>query len=223
MSENDELGKVVCQICKQPFSIITVLHLKKHNITLEAYKATYPDAKISSNAFKATQQFRHTKMFSPPKAIDTNTQQDEISDEIIDLVHEVKPSTYQPKVVSKIIEKVETPITYDSGEFYGIHPDKVKIILYLRSLFSNVKNNYIFDKFTLGGHLEYQIVMDIAILSKNIDFEFPNTFWHNPGYLDKQYREPRLISDGWTVITILSNSPSLSEIEFQLRDLKLIK
>lgn len=37
---------VMCEVCKTPYKVITQLHLKKHNLTLDTYLEKYSNAKI---------------------------------------------------------------------------------------------------------------------------------------------------------------------------------
>ena len=206
---NDK-GQVGCAICKEFFTIITSNHLKKaHDISMNEYKLKFPDAPLSGLIFSSKQKFKYSGSLKSGPITEDDCITDFSHQSIQEMIPEPEP-----------IQKIELPVA--DCNYYGIHEDKVKILKYLKTIFSTIENNYIFDKYALSGQLEHQTVMDIADKNKRIDFEFPNSFWHNIGFTDKNYREQRLIDSGWKIITINSIGPSVDEIESELKALNLI-
>lgn len=63
---------VECQICKKEFKEITHKHLKKHNLTLEIYKLTFPNIELIS------QESRVKRSESSKKKIFTETHKENI-------------------------------------------------------------------------------------------------------------------------------------------------
>jgi hypothetical protein len=201
---NDK-GQVGCALCKEFFTIITSNHLKKaHDISMNEYKLRFPGAPLSGLIFSSKQKFKYSNALKSEPIIEDDC----ISDDTPEII-ELPP-----------IKKIELPIV--ECNYYGIHEDKVEILKYLKTIFSSIENNYIFDKYSLGGFLEHQTVMDIADKNKRIDFEFPDTFWHNIGFTDKHYREQRLMDSGWKIINFNTLAPTINEVESILRENKLI-
>jgi len=211
-----ETGEVICQICKKSFSILTPTHMKKiHDIpNMNEYKLKFPGAPVAGKTFKARQQnVSKGDIFSGESEIDDI--QDEISDNELEKLLKNNSKKLVPETTKEPEIKIEE-------NYYGVHPDKLNIINFLKKYFSDVVNNYNFKYITLTGHITYEVITDISIPSKMIDFEFPNTFWHNQGFNDRHFRRERLEENGWKIITFNSSAPHIDEIEVIIRALDLI-
>jgi hypothetical protein len=204
---NDQ-GQVGCAVCNKFYTIITSNHLRKeHNITMVDYKEKYPDAPLAGEIFSSKQKFKYKG-----GVLTNGVEEDSISDAV------VKPEISNSNIMK--VAKIQPPT---NENYYGVHDEKVRVLKYLKIFFPNIINNYIFDKYSMSGHLEYQIVMDVADVANRIDFEFPSTFWHNTGFTDKHYRDQRLKDSGWRIVTIPSQVASNFEVGSILRELKIIK
>ena len=201
---NDE-GKVICQICGRPFLVISVTHLKKHGITLDQYRTRYPNMPISSKTFKSRGKFGRMGLFKKEskKELEDVIEDDGLPEKKVE--HVAVPTVENIDDFSKSF-KVESPND-------PITKKKQEIIEYLRGIFPNVQENYFIQKVSLSGHLEYEFITDFADPLLKVDFEFPNTFWHNKNRYVNVNRNKILRSDGWKVVEIQSNYPSLKMLE----------
>ena len=59
MELTNEKGEIICQVCGKEMDLMVPAHLKMHGMTMTEYKEKYPNAPMSSDAFKARQQYRH--------------------------------------------------------------------------------------------------------------------------------------------------------------------
>lgn len=234
MEKVTDKGKVVCQICGEEFPIITPSHLKnKHGISLSIYRERFPDCPITSVEYKARQRYLKGNLFSKTEEnpvvedIDltklTLTQTD-----VLDIEREVvekKPELTKPEKKADLVVK-QVKIQKTNNLFPHapkIHPRKLQILEFLRNLFptDTIINNYMIDKVSLSGSLDYRIVTDICIPLKKIDLEFPKTFWHNHGMPDI-HRNHKIERDGWIIIEINKIDPTVEDVKTYLEHRKLI-
>jgi len=220
---NDE-GKVICQICGRPFLVISVTHLKKHGITLDQYRTRYPDLPISSKEFKTRGKFGKMGLFKKESKETEDTIRDDdlpekksehVTGPVIEDLPEEKAGHVTDPVIedvdfSKVAEVIEPPSDSSSNP---ITRKKQEIIDYLRGIFPSIQENYLIHKVNLGGHLEYEFITDFADPLLKIDFEFPKTCWHNRDRYMNVRRNEILRSDGWKVVEIQSNNPTLNILE----------
>lgn len=229
---------VICKECGKEFKVITVQHLKKeHNMDFTEYKNKYPGVKTVSEAVSKTNSFKNSNLFKKSKTlnqediiIDKEEQEikiEECDDFDLDKIP-IIPKEFTESV-SNFIEEVktftkETPskISEFPDPTNSINKDKLKILSYLVSLFPDLKNSYFVEKLSISGSLEFRLVTDMCLPSKRIDFEFPNTFWHNQD-IQKSSRDSMLKNIGWKIIDFPGPKPSLTEIKEILKINKLIK
>lgn len=203
----DEQGRCVCQLCNKPFHQITPTHLlKSHQMTTEAYRQQFPEATLTSTTFRAKQRYSHTEVFKSRPLVEEI--EDQVSLEELD--DEPCFTHVEELEIAGEFEKVGEPITKQVN--LHIPRGKAEILSYLRMLFPNIQDNYIIDKINSTGHLVYQIVTDIADPVRKLDFEFPNAFWHNPGWPDPA-RDFKLLNDGWKILSFDSVAPALEDIQ----------
>lgn len=235
--ENTNPSRVICQECGKEFKVITIQHLRKeHNMDFTEYKSKYPDAKTVSESVSKMNSYKNSSLFK-----NSNKEQDVISAEEKQEIKIEECDDFDldkipiiPKEftesVSNFIEEVKTftkdnsanKITEFPDPTNSINKDKLKILSYLIGLFPDLENSYFVEKNTISGSLEFRLVTDISSPKKRIDFEFPNTFWHNQDIL-KPSRDSLLKNMGWKIINIPGSKPSLSEIKEILKLNKLIK
>ena len=55
----NKLAKVRCEICGKEFKLITIIHLKIHNITSDEYRKQFPDALMVSEDWRIRQREAH--------------------------------------------------------------------------------------------------------------------------------------------------------------------
>jgi len=219
---NDE-GKVICQICGRPFLVISVTHLKKHGITLGQYRTRYPDMPISSKEFKMRGKFGRMGLFKQGSKVSEDIITDDDLPEkkaehvtgpvVEDLPEEKAEQVTAPVIEGLPEEKVEQVTETVKEPSNPITRKKREILDYLKGIYSTVQENYFIQKVDLEGHLKYEFITDFADPLLKIDFEFPDTFWHNKDrYVDTR-RNEILRSDGWKIIEIRSNCPTLKMLE----------
>jgi len=238
----NEEGKTICQLCGKAFHVITPKHLeRKHNITMKLYREQFPEFPITSKQFMAKQQRQRSTLFlEAEKAKEKEVEEvKEIIRKNEDFIEEGEPES-KPAVEAEItpfeeeeaktpkIEEVDfegepTPLP-SKGEiaFMETSPqEKIDLILYLRGLFPDIKNNYVVVKKNFLGELVYQFITDMADPVLKVIFWFPRSFWHNENLEFTRLRD-RLIEDEWNIIVINSRNPSVRDIEKALRSSDLI-
>jgi len=237
----NEEGKAICQLCGKAFHVITPKHLeRKHDITMKLYREQFPEFPITSKQFMAKQQRQRSTLFlEAEKAKEREIE--EVKETIRkneDFIEEGEPES-KPIVETEItpfeeetktpkIEEVdfeEEPLPPPSkGEiaFMETSPrEKIDLILYMRGLFPDIKNNYVVVKKDFRGELVYQFITDMADPVLKVIFLFPRAFWHNE-CLDFLRLRDRLIEDEWNIVMINSRNPSVRDIEKALRSSDLI-
>lgn len=246
MEHYNEQGLAICQVCGKSFHKITAQHLEKlHNINMTEYKQKFEGAPLVSNQLRAKLKFTRTNLFKENeikedvvkkdeiKDENKNSEEDKITEEIkieerdeIDLEKIPVVSKDFSKTVSNFIEEVKN-FTKNQQELKfvdptnTIHRDKLRILNFLINFFPDVKNSFFIEKTNISNHLEYRLVTDICVPSLKIDFEFPQTFWHNHD-MPKASRDFILKRDGWAIIDIPGAKPSNTEIKDTLKKIKLI-
>lgn len=241
MEKVTDKGKVICQICGEEFPIITPSHLKnKHTISLSIYREKFPDCPITSIEYKARQRYLKGNLFSKTDQgptvddIDLNklnlTKTDIVDIEkeigIQEKIQDIKKEEKKLRVRRDSEKLIVKEVKVEERDLFPtpkISPRKLQILEFLKSVFppNSVINNYMIDKITLAGNLEYQIITDISIPLKKIDLEFPKTFWHNRGMHDV-YRNLKLERDGWIVIEINKADVNIDDVRTYLEHRKLI-
>jgi len=203
----DERGNVICQLCKKSFNIISPTHLKKeHGIKFNTYKSQFPDAPISGDKFSKTMKYVKTDFFRKDDNVDTIPQ-----------IENILTENFEEKL--KEFSNFKKPKQFTLS--YNIQKSKVDILNFLICYFDEIENSYFIEKYTLSGHLDYRFITDIVDLKTKTNFEFPNSFWHNRD-VAKAHRDLKLKSDGWTIIDILSKSPTVTDVEEELKKRHLI-
>jgi len=197
---NDQ-GKILCQECNAAYQVIGATHLKKHGLTMTQYKEKYPDAPVSSKAFKAKSQLKHLNLEGFGTANKTDDFKKE-PDPIPDHKEILKKAAQKEKAKEKVIE--EKPPMF---------PSKAEIITFLKTMYSSIVENYFIEKTNLSGLLEYRYVTDIIDRSSKTDFEFRGAPWHNKYPRQDRHRDQKLKQDGWTIIRIDSPNPTVKMIK----------
>ena len=112
-----------------------------------------------------------------------------------------------------LVEKVIEKHTYKNSRL-NTEMDKLQILEYLDVAFPKniVENNFLAEKKSMcGSIMEYVLLTDIAIPSLKIDFEFPNTYWHN--LTDHLYnRSIVLVDDSWKIVNIMTANPTVLDV-----------
>jgi len=225
----DEQGRCICQICQRSFKWITPSHLSKHNTTVEQYKEQFPNAALASSEARARMKYTKSSLFKPEqdeplflKDEEPDEQKDDSEDSISLEELDSQPCFTQieelniPEIRVSMDEEEE-----EKEEDPHIPRGKRDILRYLKMIFPNLQNNFFIDKCDKQGRLLYQIVTDMADPVEKIDFEFPNAFWHNPGWPDSlSTREFKLKEDGWRIWTFNSVSPSFEEIQKHIEEFR---
>ncbi len=230
--EFNEQGKVNCQLCGKSYLVISPTHLlHKHNVTVEQYQIRFPKLPLSSKEFRTRGKYGRLGMFKE-RLKEKLENIDEIKD---DDLPDKKPGTPTGPVVEDIIvydtnKKPGTPTgpviedidLSDAGKSEipedPIARKKHEILYFLRGTFPNVQENYLISKKSLTGHLQYEYITDFADSVMKIDFEFPDTFWHNRDRYQDLTRVSKLESDGWKVVEIPGNNPTIKILEKMIRE-----
>lgn len=208
----DEKGWVICQVCGKSFRGITPAHVKSHQLDIKQYRQNYPDAPLSSEGTKALRRYKDSTLFKEDKITDVEAEV-KIEEFQIDKIPVIKGKT---KRVNDFVEEVKVFAQDTTCEFHdptnSIHRDKLKILSFLLSIYPDIQNSYFIEKYSIGKTLEYRLVTDICSPHSRVDFEFPNTFWHNQD-MPKITRDEKLRRDGWKIITIKGPKPSIDDIK----------
>ena len=199
----DEDGKVICQICGEPFKVISVRHLSKHKVSMQQYKMRYPEAALVSDAFKIRQKYAKTGhgIIEEP---DSDKKPEPIVDDELKFPEEVllvEPDPYTEEL--KEIKRKKDPIKNQ----------RARILEHLQIYFPHVQENYMIQHFTSGKFLEFECITDYADPVLKVNIQFPKTFWHNRGSYVDHHRDAKLSRSGWKIFTINTNPPSLNDID----------
>jgi hypothetical protein len=224
--EFSEKGEVICQECGGAYKVLTGSHTRrKHNMSIEDYKAKYPGAPTSGKMFSLTmsQVQSKTELFKEkPPEVDLNQtgEDDVITDDILDDERAPTIEEIQEKLEDEDLsdlftsDEVQDPELFDVEEEDKQTPkDKLQILKAVRQRYPFVQNNYMIKKFLLTNHLEYEFITDMADPINKVDFEFPNTFWHNRMAFEDPNRNQKLRQDGWRVILIEARIPKPSDVQ----------
>lgn len=223
MEKYNEIGQVICQECGKALNIISPTHLKTHTMNLEVYRKRYPDFPLASKSFGAKQKFGESELLNS-KTTSPEIEVTNIGEIDLDKIPSVPENLTDS--VSSFIEEVKTfgknsreKSSFD--DMSNIHKNKVKILNFLVNHFPDLKDSYFVEKRNPSGSVISRLVTDMASPLNKIDFEFPNTFWHNID-VPKIARDSQLRMDGWIILDFSGNNPSLKEIEEALKKNNLI-
>ena len=217
----DTDSTICCRLCEYQAKIITPGHLKKHSTTMIEYRQKFPDAPLVCK--DTAKKLSHNAKEQSEKARKEKTKL------ILDEIEKSPKIETLPEIQIKednIVKKIDNLIISNTIDTEGISKSKAQILIFLQRTFSSDKvvNNYFVEKFIIDRYLEYRIVTDIAIPSLKIDFEFPNSFWHNEDVRrTKDLRDVVLRRDGWKVIDIESRNPNCEDVKIALESLVKIK
>ena len=195
----DEGGKVICQICGKPLGFLTPAHLKTHKMTFAEYKEKFKDFPIKSLPWEA-------------KAVKCNK---------IDLFKKIvneneKIENIKPIIKPKPIKVEDKEIKIKTKKITSGFPGKNNIFNLLKKSYPNLIMNYYINKKLNTGAYEYYFITDMADPVSKIDFEFPDTFWHNNDNVFNVNRNTILKRDGWRVLIFKGISPKPKTIEKNL-------
>lgn len=225
--EFNKQGKVNCQLCGKSYLVISPTHLlHKHNVTVEQYQIRFPKLSLSTEEFRARGKYGRSGLFGE-KLQEKLRDIDEIKDG--DLPDE-KPRTPTGPVIEDIItydtnKKSRAPTDPVIEDIAPPDTDKPKIpedpitrkkhqiLDFLKETFPNTQENYLISKKSLTGHLRYEYITDFADSVLKIDFEFPDTFWHNRDNYQDLKRNLRLEDDGWKVVVVRGHNPTIKMLE----------
>lgn len=222
------LGKVKCELCQKEFKILTNTHMtKSHDMTLKEYKEKFPGARLAGGEFGAAQKHKSSLLFAPrdeskepdpEPTIDLDPVLDEgvvvLDDAALDgefsFSDKEFPEVEELDVPGEVVNYVQNEtIQKQSGHKY-------KIFAYLKRIYPTLVSDYLIEKFVQGRRQIYQYITDMAVPDQKIDFEFPNTFWHNVGGPVDVTRDKRLQEDGWTVIRFKARHPSVEDVRVRV-------
>jgi len=197
-------GKVICQICGKPYLVITPTHLKTHKIGgYDEYTKRFPGAPLSNDEFKKRGSVGK-KVKDAPKELFAKEMNPILK------VEDVFVDDIEPEIEEVDIEQIfAKDVSKDP-----IHNIKLKVLDMLKMYFANVEENFVAVlKNSVTGLIYREYITDFADPILRIDFEFPDTYWHNgEGYPDA-LRDKNMADYGWRVIRIRSNSPTIKDIE----------
>lgn len=221
----DKVGKIICQECGRSYDVILPTHLKKtHDMTMNEYKEKYPDYPLASKSFGSKQRYKNTVKAMKEGDIGQEIQIEELNNFDLDKI----PPVNVEKSVSTFIDEIndfsksfEEKITEQKFNDPNIHKEKLIILNFLAKYFHDLQNSYFIEKINLSGMLEFRLISDICSPSNKLNFEFPNTFWHNHD-VPKQSRDLILQQDGWKIIDVPGTKPSSSTILELLKKNNLI-
>lgn len=204
-------GKVICQLCGKPFLVISPTHLKKHGIsTYEDYTTRFPGAQLSTDEFKKRGSVGR-KLKGVSKDLFT-----EHMNPILN-VEEVHVEDLEPEIEEIDIEQVFQQVTSNDP----MKLIKLKVLDQLKINFPNVRENYLINlENPITGDIYKSYITDFADPVMKIDFEFPNSFWHNKDSYPDFLRDENLKNCGWLIVKIDSSTPSIRDIEESIQKYK---
>lgn len=209
----DENGKVVCKICGKSFITITGRHLKKHDVTMANYRLRYPDAPVTNETFKVKMRNKHKTTFQKEEEIDVRDiiTDEGINDKIIDVdINELD----EIKNTNTLNLDEEEEMSFRPQLVKSTDPFSAKKKLYnnLLMMFPNLQYNYKLRKDNIQGISEYEFITDFCDPVLRVVFFFPKTFWGNKDLVQRANKHELLKNDGWRVVEVNSNAPTIDDI-----------
>jgi hypothetical protein len=196
----NEQGKVICQLCGKPFTVITPSHLKKvHSVTYDQYRARFGDY-LASEEFTAKIKYGRTKGLLA-------TSEKEIGEDIQIVDEPIVEDVFNVGEILSVGTKDKDPMT----KMRKLYLDR------LRVQFANMRENYVIQEYTLGGNLKYEFITDFCDPVLKIIVDFPSAFFHNNDVYIDLSKNNKLKADNWMIITISGRSPSLAEVDAQVQ------
>jgi hypothetical protein len=207
--EYNEQGKIICQLCGKPFSMVTPSHLqRKHNATIDEYRNKFPDIALTSKQFNTSRKYETSDMFSPKKsAIETPIDIDEPAIET--------PINIEEPDADPIFEDLEkqTPVNPKIEKPDNISLNRLRILNDIQKYYKHTQQNYLIQNVSKNGRLEYEFITDYADPVLKVIVNFPKTFWHNNDSYQDPNKNIKLMQDGWKIIEIHSNAASTKDID----------
>jgi hypothetical protein len=192
----NEQGKVICQLCGKPFTVITPSHLKKvHSVTYDQYRARFGDY-LASEEFTAKIKYGRTKGLLA-------TSEKEIGEDIQIVDEPIIEEVFNVGEILNTSTRDKDPLTQIRKRYL----DRLRI------QFGNMRENYIIQEYTLGGELKYEYITDFCDPVLKIIIDFPSTFFHNNDIYIDMSKHRKLQADNWMIITVPGRSPSLEEMD----------
>jgi len=195
--EYNEKGKIICQLCGKPFSIIAPSHLKrKHNISFDEYKNKFPDISVTSKQFNTSRKYETSDLFtSKEPSIET-------------------PINIEEPDADPIFEDLEkqTPVNPKIEKPDNISLNRLRILKDIQKYYKHTQQNYLIQNVSKNGRLEYEFITDYADPVLKVIVNFPKTFWHNNDSYQDPNKNIKLMKDGWKIIEIHSNAASTKDI-----------
>jgi hypothetical protein len=203
-------GKVICQVCKKEYNVITPAHLKKsHNMTMDEYKLKYPNASLVGEKTKNRRKYSQDQYFKTKqeendefKEFYKNDNNPEIEE--INIKKEIEEN--DDEIIKEyVIEKSKDfdVLEYKANkkdndiEINPIQKMKNRIHKQIKKYFPNTKIDYLIEeKSMIGNRLLYAYITDFCDPVLKVDIEFPDTFWHNNDMLNNSNRDINLERDG---------------------------
>jgi len=208
--EYDEQGKIICQVCGKSFSIISPSHLqRKHNITLKEYKNKYPGIAITSKQFNTSRKYETTDMFNEKKPV---IEEKIVGKPVVEKPIDIKDPGNDP-IFEELQNQKSTIPKKSKKPTDKIAISRFKILVQLQKYYKHMKQNYMIQKFSRTGHLEYEFITDYADPVLKIIVNFTKTFWHNSDMNEHPSKNRKLKEDGWKIIEIRSNHASTAIID----------
>ena len=197
---HNEQGKVICQLCGKPFTVITPSHLKKvHSVTYDQYRARFGD-------FLASEEFTAKIKYGRVKGL-LAANEKEIGEDIQIVDEPIIESDFNVSEILNVSVKDKDPMT-KMRRLYLDH---------LRIQFANMRENYVIQEYALSGALKYEFITDFCDPVLKIIVDFPSSFFHNNDVYIDLAKNSKLKADNWMIITIPGRSPSLGEVDVQVK------
>ena len=200
-SEYNEQGKIICQICGKPFSIIAPSHLKKHNVTLDEYKNKFPDVALTSKQFNTSRKYETSDMFTPKEPV-------------IETPINVEKPDADP--IFEDLQK-QTQVKPKAEKLDSMSLNRLRILKDIQKYYKHTQQNYLIQKFVNTSKLKYEFITDYADPILKVIVNFPKTFWHNNDSFPDATKNNKLMIDGWKIIEIHSTTASTKDIDNALK------
>ena len=171
--EYDEQGKIICQVCGKSFSIISPSHLqRKHNMTFEEYKNKYPGVAVTSKQFNTSRKYETTDMFNEKKPV---VEEKVVDEPVVEKSIDIKDPGNDP-IFEELQNQSQSPLA-PPILMNKIETSRFKILIQLQKYCKHMKQNYMIQKFSRTGHLEYEFITDYADPVLKVAVNFTKTFW----------------------------------------------
>jgi len=204
----DEKGRVICQICGKSYKLLAHAHMKMHGIKMEEYREQFPEHPVSSKEFRVSQKFRTADIFKAEEEVKP------ISEEDLALLNEEDKLNVTEDELVDASKPIDEPVV--KKQLSRMLQNKNDLFDYLKVAYPGLQLHFIISKHALSGLEEYRFITDMADPITRTVLDFTEATWHTAPLRPNKHQDSILTKDGWTIIKIEGQYPSITDVKKKL-------